>query len=159
MNQEKKNAINRRDFLGLSALGLTGLTILPSWRMPDGRRIPPSDRVVMGFIGLGRQGLGDYGNFTRSAGVQVVAGCDVDSLKRERFKRRVENWQKSQNMAQRCDPTNLMNNCSKEKTSTPFQSLPPITGMRFTPFMQASPEKMYMYKSRLPIRYRKGLKW
>lgn len=103
MNQEKKNAINRRDFLGLSALGLTGLTILPSWRMPDGRRIPPSDRVVIGFIGLGRQGLGDYGNFTRSAGVQVVAGCDVDSLKRERFKRRVENWQKSQNMAQRCD--------------------------------------------------------
>ena len=103
MKNEKKSTINRRNFLGLSALGLTGLTILPSWRMPNGLRIPPSDRVVMGFIGLGRQGLGDYGNFTKSAGVQVVAGCDVDANKRERFKRRVEAWQKSQNAAARCD--------------------------------------------------------
>ena len=29
--------------------------------------------------------------------------CDVDSLKRERFKRRVEAWQKSLNVAPRCD--------------------------------------------------------
>jgi predicted dehydrogenase len=103
MNKEKKATLNRRNFLGLSALGLTGLTILPSWRMPNGVRIPPSDRVVMGFIGLGRQGLGDYSNFTKSPGVQVVAGSDVDTNKRERFKRRVEAWQKSQNVAQRCD--------------------------------------------------------
>jgi len=35
--------------------------------------------------------------------VQVAACCDVDSLKRERFKRRVEAWQKSLNVAPRCD--------------------------------------------------------
>ena len=33
----------------------------------------------------------------------VAACCDVDSLKRERFKRRVEAWQKSLNVAPRCD--------------------------------------------------------
>ena len=47
------NTISRRDFLSYSALGLAGLTILPSWAI-DGVKIAPSDRVVMGFIGLGR---------------------------------------------------------------------------------------------------------
>ncbi|HNX56993.1 MAG TPA: hypothetical protein PKO30_15475, partial [Prolixibacteraceae bacterium] len=61
MKQDSNNGLNRRDFLGLSALGLTGLTILPSWTTADGTRIAPSDRVVMGFIGLGQQGINDFG--------------------------------------------------------------------------------------------------
>ena len=103
MEKNGGNGINRRRFLGLSALGLTGLTILPSWKMPDGTTIAPSDRVVMGFIGLGQQGCSDFNSFTGCPGVQVVAGCDVDAIKRERFKMRVEGWQKSKNVAQRCD--------------------------------------------------------
>ena len=47
------NKLNRREFLGLSALGLAGLTILPSWSI-NGKKYAPSDRIVMGFIGLGR---------------------------------------------------------------------------------------------------------
>ena len=94
--------MTRREFLGFSALGLAGLTILPSWSI-NGVRIAPSDRVVIGFVGLGQQGLSDFTSFSTCPGVQVAAGCDVDSLKRERFKRRVEAWQKSQNVAPRCD--------------------------------------------------------
>lgn len=94
--------MTRREFLGFSALGLAGLTILPSWSI-NGVRIAPSDRVVIGFVGLGQQGLSDFSSFSTCPGVQVAAGCDVDSLKRERFKRRVEAWQKSQNVAPRCD--------------------------------------------------------
>lgn len=94
--------MTRREFLGFSALGLAGLTILPSWSI-NGVRIAPSDRVVIGFVGLGQQGLSDFTSFSTCPGVQVAAGCDVDSLKRERFKRRVEAWQKSQNVASRCD--------------------------------------------------------
>lgn len=94
--------MTRREFLGFSALGLAGLTILPSWSI-KGVRIAPSDRVVIGFVGLGQQGLSDFTSFSTCPGVQVAAGCDVDSLKRERFKRRVEAWQKSQNVAPRCD--------------------------------------------------------
>lgn len=68
-----------------------------------GVRIAPSDRVVLGFVGLGQQGLSDFKSFSTCPGVQVAACCDVDSLKRERFKRRVEAWQKSLNVAPRCD--------------------------------------------------------
>jgi predicted dehydrogenase len=99
---EKKNVISRRKFLGYSALGLAGLTILPSWKI-DGIRIAPSDRVVLGFIGLGQQGLSDFYSFSSCPGVQVAAGCDVESLKRTRFKNRVEAWQKTQNVTPRCD--------------------------------------------------------
>jgi len=103
MKTKKREDMSRRNFLGLSALGLTGMTILPSWTMANGTRIAPSDRVVMGFIGVGQQGLSDFRSFTGVPGVQVAAGCDVDSLKQERFKREVEEWQKSQDMPQRCD--------------------------------------------------------
>ena len=93
-NKEIKN-VSRRHFLGYAALGLAGLTILPSWKMANGVHIAPSDRIVMGFIGLGRPGLSDFNSFTNCLGVQVVACCDVEQLNRERFKRKVETWQKS----------------------------------------------------------------
>lgn len=101
-NSDKKNAISRREFLGLSALGLASLTILPSWKI-DGVKIAPSDRVVLGFIGLGQQGLSDFGAFSECPGVQVAACCDVDTLKTERFRRRVAKWQASKGMNKRCD--------------------------------------------------------
>lgn len=102
MNGIKKN-LDRRQFLGYSALGLAGLTILPSWRLSDGTRIAPSDRIVLGFIGVGQQGVSDFKGFSKCPGVQVVACCDVDQMKRERFKRKAEAWQKTQNIAPRCD--------------------------------------------------------
>lgn len=102
MKENTKKGVTRREFLGLSALGLAGLTILPSWAI-NGVRIAPSDRVVLGFVGLGQQGCSDFQSFSTCPGVQVVACCDVDSMKRERFKKRVEAWQKSQNVAGRCD--------------------------------------------------------
>lgn len=102
MSKNESNQLNRRKFLGLSALGLTGLTILPSWRI-DGVKISPSDRVVLGFIGLGQQALSDFAGFATVPGVQVAACCDVDTMKLTRFKQRVEAWQKEKGMSQRCD--------------------------------------------------------
>jgi predicted dehydrogenase len=102
MKEKTAKGLSRREFLGLSALGLTGLTILPSF-VQNGIRIPPSDRVVLGFIGLGRQAISDFTGFSSVPGVQVAACCDVDTIKQQRFKRRVEAWQKSLNVASRCD--------------------------------------------------------
>jgi predicted dehydrogenase len=102
MEKETKKNMDRRSFLGLSALGLTGLTILPSYTI-GGIRIAPSDRIVMGFIGAGQQGLNDFRGHSSVPGVQVAAVCDVDTLKQKRFKNLVENWQKEQGMVQRCD--------------------------------------------------------
>jgi len=103
MANQKSNELSRRRFLGYSALGLAGLTVVPSWGGTKSVHVAPSDRVVLGFIGLGQQGCSDFSSFSSCPGVQVVAGCDVDSIKRERFKRRVEAWQKKQNTPQRCD--------------------------------------------------------
>ncbi len=105
MNSGKKSnkELSRRRFLGYSALGLAGLTVLPSWRLVNGVRIAPSDRVVIGFIGLGRQGVSDFNSFSRCPGVQVAAGCDVEQLKRERFRRKVTAWQNSAGASPRCD--------------------------------------------------------
>ena len=98
----ESDKMSRRDFLSLSAMGLASLTILPSWKI-DGVKVAPSDRVVLGFVGLGQQGCSDFSSFSSCPGVQVAACCDVDSIKRERFRRRVTAWQKSKNMAERCD--------------------------------------------------------
>lgn len=102
MKEKATKGLNRRDFLGLSAIGLTGLTILPSYVI-NGVRVAPSDRVIMGTIGLGRQALSDFSGFSSVPGVQVVACCDVDSIKQQRFKKRVEDWQKSLGLSPRCD--------------------------------------------------------
>ena len=94
--------MSRRNFLGLSAVGVTSLTILPSYVI-NGFRVAPSDRVLMGTIGLGRQALSDFSGFAGVAGLQVVACCDVDSIKQQRFKKRIEDWQKTKGLAPRCD--------------------------------------------------------
>lgn len=102
MKEKESKGLNRRDFLGLSAIGLTGLTILPSYVI-DGIRVAPSDRVLMGAIGLGRQSLSDFRGFAGVPGLQVVACCDVDTIKQQRYKKTVEEWQKAKGLAPRCD--------------------------------------------------------
>lgn len=102
MKEKEKKGLNRRDFLGLSAIGLTGMTILPSFLI-NGVRVAPSDRVLMGTIGLGRQALSDFRGFAGAKGLQVVACCDVDTIKQQRYKKTVEEWQKTRGMSPRCD--------------------------------------------------------
>jgi len=58
MKAVTKRGLNRCDFLGLSAIGLTGLTILPSYVI-NSLSVAPSDRILMGTIGCGRQSLSD----------------------------------------------------------------------------------------------------
>ena len=99
--ENKQKALTRREFLSLSALGLASLTILPSYSI-NGIHIAPSDRVVMGFIGMGRQGISDLQSVSNCPGVQIAAGSDVDSMKRDRFCKVVSAWQKSANISGRC---------------------------------------------------------
>ena len=46
--------------------------------------IAPSDQIMLGFIGTGKQSRDLLGSFANKA--KVIAGCDVDSRKLERFK-------------------------------------------------------------------------
>jgi predicted dehydrogenase len=71
--------------------------------MQHGIRVAPSDRVVLGFLGLGRQGCSDFYSFSKCPGVQVAACSDVDTVKMDRFVGIVKNWQNAGKMNPRCD--------------------------------------------------------
>lgn len=76
----------RRNFLKAVG-GMAAPFILPShiWAAAT----PPSERITLGFIGIGKQGRGLLRNFL-ARDTQVVAVCDVDSNRREDSKKIVE---------------------------------------------------------------------
>jgi hypothetical protein len=97
-----KPSITRRDFLhraGLAALGLAApMVVAPSVLGRDGTAAP-SERVAMGFIGLGGQGTGHLlggawtyvpGGYVARDDVQVLAVCDVRKERRESARQRCE---------------------------------------------------------------------
>jgi predicted dehydrogenase len=74
----------RRDFLKKSTAISAGAfllpQIIPSTALGMGGKLPPSDRIIMGAIGVGSQGTGNMGTFLEHIKeVQFVAVCDVDS--------------------------------------------------------------------------------
>jgi predicted dehydrogenase len=80
--------VNRRDFIRIaSAAGIVTPLLIPShvW----GAKTPPSDRLTMGFIGMGKQNRYLLGKFLHKD-IQVVAVCDVDTTRRESAKQIVE---------------------------------------------------------------------
>jgi hypothetical protein len=77
MNSMKKT---RRDFLkttGLTTAAIGFPTIIPSTALGNADTPPPSERIVMGGIGLGNMGSGDMSNFLNNPLVQYVAVCEV----------------------------------------------------------------------------------
>jgi len=81
---------NRRTFLK-SAAALSAVPfILPSgvWAAET----PPSERITMGFIGMGKQNGGLLNNFIHQKNVRVVGVCDVDTTRREAAQARVNEY-------------------------------------------------------------------
>ena len=50
--------MKRRDFLTQAAMGATAFTIVPRNVLGGKGYLAPSDRITLGYIGLGRQSLG-----------------------------------------------------------------------------------------------------
>ena len=78
------NKSSRRDFVKRSATLVAGAIVLPqiipSSAFGMGRRIAPSDRIVIGAIGTGSQGMSNMQDFLNlKDAVQFVAVCDVDA--------------------------------------------------------------------------------
>src|SRR6476646_9303235 len=95
MNSDQAR-INRRHFLRRSALTLGGAiaapALIPASALGRGGLRAPSERINMGFIGLGGQGTGHLlggawtyvpGGFAGREDVQVLAVCDVRQERRE----------------------------------------------------------------------------
>ena len=82
--------LNRRTFLKASAAAISGPAILAGCATDRHGRPAPSERIVMGAIGLGWQGPENLGRFLQLKDVQVVAVCDVDQTHLQRTKEMVD---------------------------------------------------------------------
>src|SRR5512138_2122849 len=92
----KQSQVSRRRFLNLTATALgsavLGPSIIPASALGRGGVTAPSERIQMGFIGLGGQGSGHLlggawtyvpGGYVARPDVQVLAVCDVRKERRE----------------------------------------------------------------------------
>jgi len=90
------NTLNRRNFLkktiGAAAAASVFPSIIPSSAWSAAENVLPGNRITLGFIGLGKQGGGLLRGFLNMPGFHVVAVCDVDELKMNIAKKRVEDF-------------------------------------------------------------------
>jgi hypothetical protein len=83
-------ALSRRAFLKASGAAVVLPCIIPASALGREGRTPPSERIVMGGIGIGNQGGGDQRAFLGRNEVQYVAVCDVKQAVREGCKQRID---------------------------------------------------------------------
>jgi len=86
-------AITRRGFLKGTAAGAAAAAaaqIVPSSAMGLGAAVPPSQRIIVGAIGVGGRGGYDLSVMLGERDVQVVAVCDVQKSRRDAAKRAVD---------------------------------------------------------------------
>lgn len=93
MRHHKNRTLTRRRFLARGAMA-AGASALP-WYIPAsalgrGGAVPPSERIVMGGIGLGGRGSYDLTYMLTQPDVQWVAVCDVVKGKRDTAKKVVD---------------------------------------------------------------------
>jgi len=78
-----KNKISRRNFFGTTAVGAAALTVVPGFSFAGSAG---SDKIRLGFIGVGIQSHGLLQNLVKCPETVVMACCDVVSTKLEKFK-------------------------------------------------------------------------
>ena len=81
-----RTTLSRRQFLQRTLAAGSALAvpcIIPAAVLGRGGAVAPSERIVMGAIGLGGRGSGDLGCLLGESDVQVVAVCDVRQGSRE----------------------------------------------------------------------------
>ncbi len=82
--------ISRRKLLAGAAGALAAPYIVPASALGRGPWKAASERLNVGFIGIGNMGGGHLGGFLGDNQVQVVAVCDVDAVKRRSAREQVE---------------------------------------------------------------------
>src|SRR4051812_39623954 len=87
--------VSRRDLLKTATLGAAAAvvgfpTIVPSSVFGADNKPAPSERLTLGFIGIGKQARGHLQSFVGRTNCQVLAVCDVDTTRREHAKNLTE---------------------------------------------------------------------
>jgi len=88
MSQRKH--VTRRAFLKGATAAAAVPYFVPASALGRGGFKPPSERITMGFIGIGNMGGGHLRRFAGNKQVQIVAVCDVDASVRKRSRETVE---------------------------------------------------------------------
>ena len=104
--------MNRRKFLKRS-VGITSAVcgfpyIVRGSALGKDGQVAPSNRVVVGSIGVGSMGKGDMKSLMRAEGVQVVAVCDVVEQRRKEAKGIVDDNYKNNDCKMYGDFRNLL---------------------------------------------------
>ncbi len=93
MNDHSSTTLTRRRFLARGAMAAGAATLpwyVPASALGRGGAVPPSERIVMGGIGLGGRGSYDLTYMLTQPDVQWVAVCDVVKGKRDTAKSMVD---------------------------------------------------------------------
>jgi predicted dehydrogenase len=87
-----QSKLHRRRFLQGSALAAASWPLIDLTAMAEEPKKKPaaSDRINLGFIGMGTMNRGHLGHFLGEKDVQIVAVCDVDGNRRKNAKETVE---------------------------------------------------------------------
>ena len=80
----------RRRFLASAAAAVAAPALVPAGALAKNGDAAPSDRIVMGMIGVGGRGGSNTHVFLNCRATQLVAVCDVDAGRLARAKRRVD---------------------------------------------------------------------
>jgi len=120
------NRSSRREFVKRSATVVAGAIVLPqiipSSALGMGGKLPPSERLVMGIIGTGSQGMSDCRDFLKlNNEVQFVALCDVDSNRLAKAKETIDTVNKNKDCRIYSDYRELL---EKEKLDAMLIAIP-----------------------------------
>ena len=93
MSHDKSMTLTRRRFLTRGAMAASAVALpyyIPASALGRDGAVAPSERIVMGGIGLGGRGSYDLGAMLNEPDVQWVAVCDVLKGRREAAKNTVD---------------------------------------------------------------------
>lgn len=96
---KSKDKTNRRKFIKTTVTTALGITvfphIIPASALGKNGQVPPSDRIVMGAIGVGSMGTGNMIGFLNKKETQFVAVCDVDEKRNNKAKQLIDQTYKN----------------------------------------------------------------
>ncbi len=72
--------INRREFLGSAAAASLAFTVVPRQVLGGAGYTAPSDKLTLGYIGCGTQGLREMATLLANPSIQIVAVCDPNKF-------------------------------------------------------------------------------
>jgi len=83
-------SLTRRAFLRSAAAAAAAPSLIPASALGRAGRLAPSERITVGFIGVGNMGSAHLGTFLGHPELQILAVCDVDAVKRAAAHDRIE---------------------------------------------------------------------